>query len=264
MPETIVVVGRRLREDDGSYRLVFSKETGAPGVRYYTSRQVDENGGVVGDPEIGIAVKIEKTKSETDQAKLEEAARKLVEAAINLITKLESSDPTALMVVLDRIVTVGEMLQTLLDTQFTITDATNFGNNGVGTARRGIGGSPNIDVINYEAIIGGSSGIGYGDPAYPDNSGINALVLHEVAHMTQAGYDFYIRSTEVARADPTDNSDFYQTEYASNLEAFANELMTETSLEIGVDLHGVRPGTSAAPVTPESIYQSHTGQPYPG
>lgn len=160
--------------------------------------------------------------------------------------------------------TVGEMLATLMNTQFTVTDRTNFNNNGVGAAQRGTDGGPNIDIINYEAIVGSSMGIGYADASYPQNSGMYALVLHEVAHMTAAGSLFFDRSAQVARADPTVGGQFYGTEYATNVEAFANSFMTQTSNAAGVNLFGIRPGTSTDPVTPESIYQAHTGTPFTG
>jgi len=262
MTDTIVVVGRRLVENDGSYRIQFSTGLGTPGMRYYTSRQVDENGGVVGDPEIGVAVKIEKTKTATDQAKLELAAQKLIQSVIETITALELADPTNALTILGRTTTVGEMLQTLLDTQFTVTDVTEFNNTGVGSAARGING--NLDTINYEAIIGSATRNGYADPGFPENSGMHALVLHEIAHMTQAGFEFFNHSFDVFGQDATvSGTGFHQTGYSTNVEAFANAIMTGISSQIGVDLHGVMPLTSQPPVSPESIYQSHTGSPFP-
>jgi len=256
----IVVVGRREQQPDGSYRLTYSTEAGVPGIRFVQPNVVSEHDESLSVLE--IAVKIEKTKSETDQAKLEDAARELVKAAMEIITALENSNSAAVITVLRRTTTVGEMLDTLKNTEFTVTDATVFNNNGVGSAQRGVNGAPNLDKINYEAIIGSSTSNGYADEGFPQNSGMRALMLYEVAHMTGAGQAFFERSYFVAGHDQTVGGQFYGTDYATNLEAFANEIMSQTAIASNVNLYGVRPGTAAAPVSPEAIYQSHTGQPF--
>lgn len=161
---------------------------------------------------------------------------------------------------------MGEILSILQNTEFTVTDRSNFQNTGVGAADRSSDGSAHKDTINYIAIIGDSTRTGYADPIFTDNSGMHGLVLHELAHMTQAGDNFFNRSIEIWRADPTkvEGSSFYPTDYSRNVEAYANELMTQLSTVININLYGFRPGTSAPPITPEAIYQAHTGQPYPG
>lgn len=264
MSDTIVVTGQRIQTSDGTPSILYSSSTsGEVGTSYQTTRQVDEQGGS-GEQALTVGVKIEKTKSETDQAKLTQAAQQLIKAIIEMTEALQLADPNGIITSVGRMMTVGEMLDTLMNTQFTVTDRTDFNNNGVGSAQRGTDGGPNIDIINYEAIVGGPGGIGYGDASYPENSGMYALVLHEAAHMTAAGAEFFKRSVEVARADATVGGQFYGTEYATNLEAFANSFMTRTSNAAGVNLFGIRPGSSADPVSPESIYQAHTGSAFTG
>lgn len=258
----IIVTGQR--RQDGTITF-WNATTGTVGISFKTTRQVDPNGGDgSGDPELTVSVKVQKTKDETDQAKLQTAAQQLIKAIIEIVEALQLADPNAVITTLGRTTTAGAMLDTLMNTQFTVTDATGFNNNGVGTAQHGLNGAPNTDVINYEAIIGGATN-GYADPGFPDNSGMHALVLHEVAHMTTTGYEFWQRSLQIFNADRTvAGGNFYNTDYATNVEAFANSLMNQAASASGVNLHGVSPGTSAAPVSPESIYQSHTGQPFGG
>lgn len=255
MSETIVVVGRREKQPDGSFVIQFSVGTGVPGIRFVSPREVSPDDQSL-DPELEVAVKIEKTKVETDQARMEEAAKKLIKGIMTVLTKLQTSNPAAIITPLGYTVTVGDMIETLKNTIFTVSDVDHYRNKGVGTADRGENGQPNRDTINYLAIEGYA--------AWPNDSGLHAIVLHEAGHMTVAGDAFFERSKQVQLQDPTVSREFYETEYAPNLEAFANSIMSGIAAEVGLNLYGIQPGTSEPPQTPEAIFEANNGHPFPG
>ncbi len=152
----------------------------------------------------------------------------------------------------------------LLNTEFTVTDRTDFNNNGVGSADYGEGTGPNMDSINYQDIIGdGQDPNFYGNPNYVDDSGMSILILHEVAHMNQVGFNFWQLSFQVHRADDTVNgSQFYDTQYGTNNEAFAEALAQQMANAINMNLHGATTGQHGSPQEPTDIYAANNGQPY--
>lgn len=96
MSDTIVITGQRIENSDGTSSILYSSSTsGEVGIGYQTSRQVDESGGVA-EEALTVGVKIEKTKSETNQEKLVEAAQQLIKAIIEMIEALQLADPTGL------------------------------------------------------------------------------------------------------------------------------------------------------------------------
>jgi hypothetical protein len=201
---------------------------------------------------------------------MEEAARRLIIAIVRTIEKLSAADFNRRIEVLGRATTVGEMLEALQATRFTVTDRNpdTFNNNGVGAAERRA--DFNIDTINYEAIVGGSTDSGYADARFPDDAGMSALVLHEIAHLTLAGFEFFTASNDIFNDDHNkDALKFYNSEYARNLEAFSNAVMQQAANFANIPLHGVAPGSSvgipSSPIAPEEIYSAHNGgAPYSG
>lgn len=258
---TIVVTGRRIKESDGSYRLQFSTEIGTPGASFVSPREVSENGDS-SEPELIVSVAIEQTDSRTDRAKLEEAARKVVETLVRLISAAEVSDLSRVIYVLNQQVTIGEVLDRLLGVEWTVTDRSDFGNPGVGGANAATG----TVATNWAAIIGGTdlNGRTYSGWAnFP--GGMNAIILHDIMHLTPAGAGFASRSVEVHSSDPIWKwTPFYNTPYGPNNEAFADDLMQPAATLLGIDTGGLRPSGQAQSRLPEDIYQTTNGVPYPG
>lgn len=264
MSNRIIVTGRREQQSDGSIVLTFSVGTvSSPGVRFYAPQNVPTDGSSP-EPTIEVSVTTEKTDSNTDQSDLTEAAKRVIAAVLKILVALNAASPFSTVNVLGRTMTVSNFRDELVNTEFVITDATNFNNRGVGSADYGEGTAPNVDQINYQSIIGdGQSSNYYGNSNYVDDAGMKILILHEIAHMNQIGFEFWELSRTVYQADSTVNQlDFYDTQYASNNEAFAEMLAQQMASAININLHGATTGASGTPQEPADIYAANNGQPY--
>ncbi|MEE4200620.1 hypothetical protein [Erythrobacter sp.] len=177
--------------------------------------------------------------------------------------KLDAANALQTVTILNRTISVATLRAELVGTAFTVTDRTNFNNRGVGSAEF-VPIGQNNDFINYGSIIGDGQGSDYyGDSSYVDNSGMHALVLHELGHMNQIAHDFWELRVDVQRLDPTSSGDFYSSEYGANNEAFAEEMGQQMASLIGLNLYSASTGNHPTPRDPKDIYRSNTGQPYP-
>lgn len=199
------------------------------------------------------------TVSISDPAKkdrAEAAAKKLIEAIAQALDKLEAADPNSTFTFAGRTYRVGDVLADLKNTNFTVTDRTNFNNNGFGQAERVRNGNPNTDVINMESIIGTD---GYASPNWSENAGMMALILHELGHISSLGQLLFDSSYGFWTLESADKrgSDFYNTDYGKNLEAFANDFMNAAAAAINVNLYGALPGGRSGAETAPENYDRH-------
>ena len=260
--DTIVCTGRRIQNENGEGQLTFSRGTGTPTTSFPAQREINRDGEAPVDTITVVAVRIKKTKQSSDINRMESAARALITTIVRIMDALNRSEPLRQVVVKGRVFTVAQLIETLSNTEFEVTDETNFNNLGVGSARSGVDGGRNVDSINYDAILNN-----YHNPNFTGDPGLTALVLHELAHLSDAGVEFLGRSRIVFANDPTmaGVSSIYGTAYGNNLEHFANDVATAMADQIGLQLHGSRPGGYAAPAqSPEEVYETNNGQPYPG
>lgn len=190
-----------------------------------------------------------------NDAAVVEAAERLAGALLDLKEILKSFDPATDVTIESLKITVkaGDLLKDLDNTKFTVTDRSYNKNKGVGSAVRG---NPNMEEINYAAITGPD---GYGAERFPRNSGLVGIMLHELGHISAAGDGFWRSSQGYHKKDPVLRiSSFYNTEYATNLERFANNFMDGVATGLNIDLHGLVPGGyRGKAVDPSAIYNSH-------
>lgn len=187
------------------------------------------------------------------------AAQRLAEAIVQTLGMLGSLDPNKVISVPDAgtSATVAQIIADINNTKFTVTDRTDFQNNGVGSAVRGA--TFNTETINFNAI-NGPNGTGYGASTYNNNAGLVGIILHEMGHISLGGDALYRSSIQYQRRDPTTKyiSNFYNTVYAQNLEAFANDFMNAAAKAMNnFDLQGMLPGGRSGSVDAVSIYNSH-------
>lgn len=167
-------------------------------------------------------------------------------------------------------ISIGEILDAINNTAFIVTDGPVPPNRGVGSADF----TNHTDTINYVGILGGDpinvpGGVLPGAPGYASHPmGLIALVLHELAHLTIGGNNFFAQSFTLLRVDPTAGPDFCGSDnsaldYSKNLEFFINEVMTQAADALGLPLNGFRP-TYSTPEAPADIYARHNGHPYSG
>ena len=277
----VVVIGRRIRDDQGGYQVSTHTSGGGGGggggndlsgthLVYEQELSPDQP---PSEPEIEIGIKVHCTSTETC-SKAVEAARELLVAVMIVLTECEKHDRGDTVTVAGITITVGEIYDTIYGTTYTVTDQTVFSNHGGGAADR----ASMTDLISYVTIgapaINGDSGVApaTGYQAYVD--GLLGLVLHEAAHMSPEGDAFYNRSVQIARDDPTVSGQLYvdmsqnTQDYALNNEAFANEVARSIAGQLDIDLAGFNPGfaagTTQTVVSPDAIFTAHTGLSYDG
>ena len=245
----IVVIGYRLPQVN---KLEVVKKTNGP-VR---SSQAMPGDGFGTPASATQAIAINATADNpANEAAVVAAAERLAGALLDLKEILKSFDPATDVRIesLKLTVKVGDILKDLDNTKFTVTDRNYEKNKGVGSAVRG---SPNLEEINYTAITGPD---GYGAERFPGNSGLIGIMLHELGHISAPGDNFWRSSQGYQKKDPVlRGSSFYNTEYAINLERFANNYMDGVASGLNVDLHGLAPGGYRGnAVEPNQIYNTH-------
>jgi hypothetical protein len=254
--QEIVVTGHR--DKDGNV-VSFSTGTSGGDTTQHTQEEVtgDGGGGTVGMAPISVTVSI---TNPANKDRAEAAAKKLIESIAQLIQKLEKEDPDKTFTFNGKTYRVGDLLYDLQNTNFTVTDRKDFQNNGVGRAERGTNGAPNTEMVNMDAILDGNGG-GYGSQNYRYNGGMMAFLLHELGHISQLGKELFDESYALWAKEPIEirGDDFYKTDYAPNLEAFANDFMNAAAGASAINLEGVQPGGHSGAVSPVQIYNRRTG-----
>jgi hypothetical protein len=215
--------------------------------RYYSQREVDENPGADA-PAVVVKVTVQ---NPANSERAQQAATRLVVAVARELQRLSAADPNATIVILGRSYLVGEILFDLNNTEFTVTDRTDFQNNGVGQSSRGEFGELNTDMINMDAILDQ-----YGAMPYTDDLGMTILIFHEMGHISQIGTDFFNLSVSYYNDEPeATRGPFYPSDYSANNEAFASDFKNAVHAQLGIPA-GMNPGGSNA-IEPFDIFESH-------
>ena len=178
-----------------------------------------------------------------------------------------------------RTMTVGQAIGELSNTQFIISDQNTSGSGGVGSAVAGQGNAKNVDTLYYESFDGDSDAYvlqdgrtttnDYASPNYQNGEGMMAIVLHELGHLSDAGFDFNASSLANFRHETGSYNNFSKSEYWSNNEAFANDFANSLASAFGTDFASqvgsvtsqmagsVNGGLSNSWVEPTQIYNDH-------
>lgn len=249
----IVVIG--YRKPDGVIERYETLTTNEYFTRFKSPREVDPNGGEAEAPADHVAVRVNVDDS-SNRSRAEAAAKILVKAISREIARLGTANPATVIQIGDKNYTVGAILGDLLNTEFTVTDRTNFGNNGVGQALRGADGFPNTDLINMNAILDQ-----YGASTWIDGEGMVLLVYHEMGHISAVGHEFFISNVDYYSREPDGirAPDCYlpPTDYSINLEAFANDFKNALGTELGMATGPNPPDNTVGHRDPADIYHEH-------
>lgn len=248
-PNVIYVVAER--NDQGAFLAMHTFSSSQfQSSRFFSQREVDPNST---SQTSGVVVKVQ-VANPANRERARQAAERLALVLVRELQRLEAADPNAMITVLGRVYLVGEVLFDLNNTDFIVTDQTDFQNNGVGASSRGQYGARNTDIINMDAILDG-----YGNPGHPNDIGMTVLVFHELAHMSQMGQDFFELSAHFHNSEPADKrGPFYPSDYSKNNEAFANDFKNEIHSIFGI-ADGPNPPDNATVGArePSDIYQDH-------
>lgn len=215
------------------------------------SKDGDGGGGTLSMPPIIVHVSV---VDPDNLERAQQAAIRLTQVVARELQRLEGADLSATVTVLGRTYQLADVLIDLYNTEFTVTDRTDFDNNGVGASSRGMLGEPNTDIINMDAILDA-----YGSPNYPNDIGMTVLIFHEMAHISEIGTDFFNESVQFYNSEPADKrGEFYAkpngSEYSQNIEAFANDFKNALHNIFGID-QGPNPGGFTNAREPSEIYQ---------
>ncbi|UVO54205.1 hypothetical protein [Sphingomonas sp. SUN039] len=250
--DTIVCTGHY---DEGGDFLGFSTVSSS-GVEGWSPRNIPPD--APGEnPDLAISIEIV-VRNPNNKQSAKQAAQRLITAISRIRAKL-SENPNKFVIIKGTIFTTAQILTSLENTQWTVSDRppSEYKNEGVGSSNYDPNGT-NADEINFEGILG------YAHPNYPDDEGMSALVLHELAHLTEGGYNFFVQNYTKWQSEPAAHrGDFYPSDYSRNVEAFANDLMHAMSAEISLDVEYpagqlVTPGGYTGPVDPQQIYNTHS------
>jgi len=252
--EVSIITGYR-RPLTNRVDLANSKSTGPVVSSQAMANTGDGAYGVPADAAQAVSVNITVTVAANADG-VREAAERLAISLLELKDILQGYTADTKVVFSSGSTTVGNILQDMNNTRFTVTDETGFGgNNGVGAAIRG---TPNTETINYHSILNEPQS--YGDKSlYPGNTGIYGIMLHELGHISALGEGFRSYSVNLQRQDPTTKtSTFYQTDYSKNLELFANNFMDAAATALRINLYNLAPGGYRGTAkAPSDIYNSH-------
>ena len=191
----------------------------------------------------------------------------IMEAAVNVTRALGKIDSALSSIPSNTIIswdgvseTAGQVLANLHNTTFTVGNFVQT-NGGVGAATHGINGNPNSDQLNYTAFVGPN---GYASPAYTDDQGLIGILLHELGHISQSGYDNLLQEMAVYRNDYGSTYGFYnvdpsnqRSDYNFDNERFANDFQQAVGDAINVDHSQFSPTYGYGAVGASQIYNDH-------
>ena len=166
------------------------------------------------------------------------AAQRWLEAVGLIDAAVRRVDPESIFQSPFGDVTAAQLGAEIPRTDIEIVNEVEFGNRGVGAAQRGSNGARNKDVLGRQGIEGYFRATG-------DNRGVVAQSLHEFAHVTASGFNFFDRSVRLHQNFARKRSpglNFYSGRFAGNLECYANDLMLAFADGLELDLGRVIPG----------------------
>jgi hypothetical protein len=240
--QDITVTGKRQSDNtvwyvrDGQYHSwVFdpTTETWSEGATY-SERPTDY---VEDDPTIASdSVTIKLTNNANMQEALK-AAGNILSGLNKLRADLKAVAPDKSVTFSGKVMTRDEALNLLNKTTFTVTDVMPS-NGGTGSAEYDASGNHRVS-FHFESYDG--DGIGdYAHPNYENQEGVVGIILHELGHLTQAGYEFNKLSFSLFSREnaelKTPDRQFHESEYYPNQEARANDFARAVAYSFGVDI----------------------------
>lgn len=252
----IVVIGRRGAEevwflipDQNIWQSMFYNDTTNQWENGPTSATPPE--GVVDDPsDNSDNVKVSVANPANKQKALKAAAN-LINALKRVNAKLSSANGNAIITINGRTMTVAQVRDLIKNTRWSVGDKS-FTNGGGGEAKYSADGKHSVEW-NY-LYFDGDGSEDYAHPNYVNGQGMNAVVLHDVAHVTAAGNAFNVDSRKWFREDDTVSGEFGYSAYWINNEAFAHDLARTIANTAGIDISGWTPTEGFDWQSPRAIY----------
>lgn len=263
--ETIIVTAEKSNGGSGGVRFDFRRfvdqQNSQPsGWRPTTSQPPYGSDPATGSPGASASVNIQ-LENPANEARALKAAENVAKAVAEIRALLERLAPDTRISWFNGndAMTAAEALAELNNTVFIINDVTDYRNGGLGAASRGENGSLNSVKLNFDAFDG--SGGDYADPNYADNQGVVGMMLHELAHITKQGDQFYTlsrrnyrRVTEDPAFENYNFSDFWYNNEAYDYD-FAKNFAAALSLDISQLWMQLEPEFRVPPRYPAEIAQ---------
>lgn len=239
MSTDILVTGRRTQTASGvtmarSFTVLPENNT-ADSVAYDYEQPQNPAAG-----DVAVKVNVSLTNS-ANQAKAIDAANNIADAVAAIITAA-SKLPASTVIPLPNgtRITAGDLLTQIKGTKFVVTDVQQS-NDGVGSADR-----PTMtDTLYFASFAEGTGTQAYTQAGYLGN-GVIGIILHEVVHMTAAGYQNWQNSTLYFNRENSEtkvkNVPFYGTDYSKANEMFAHVGSISAGNILGFDLSAYSDG----------------------
>lgn len=257
----IVIVGHRTVSTAGFVVTNYSmmSTAGSPDVASY---DITENSS---PDDVAVKINVNVTNAaNTEKAK--EAAQNIAAAVATIIAEAQKLPPnTPIQLPNGTSTTAGQLLSDIQATKFVVTDNSNFGNGGVGSADR----ATMTDTLYYASFAEGT-----GRPSYTNTvwsgQGVIATILHELGHLSAQGAANFLSENSkfnqemAARKIPHAAGDFYSlgSDYAKDNEAFAHgyTLAVSAALQINISTYDTLVTTNnyfGSYAGAEAIYLQH-------
>ncbi|MDJ0278980.1 hypothetical protein QLH51_19545 [Sphingomonas sp. 2R-10] len=239
MSTDILVTGRRKQTASGVTMTrgftVLPENNSADSVAYdYDQPQNPADG------EVAVKVNVSLTNS-ANQAKAIDAANNIAEAVATIIaaaSKLPAS--TVIPLPNGTRITAGDLLTQIKGTKFVVTDIQQS-NDGVGSADR----STMTDTLYFASFAEGTGAKAYTQSGYL-GYGVIGIILHEVVHMSVAGYQNFQNSSLYFNRENAElkikNAPFYGSDYSKANEMFAHVGSISAGNILGFDLSAYNDG----------------------
>lgn len=197
----------------------------------------------------------------TDASHLEEAidaATRIADALTDIEQKI-ADNPAASFVFNGQTYT-GSQLQAMIQNTQWIVDDVDHHNGGVGAA------APGVDSLNYHGFSGQTwHNLDHSTTYASDyfaGQGIEAALLHEMAHMTQAGQDVHTEEMFWNRRDGGQDSSYYNNAnpYHNAEEGWAHGFEAAAAAAFGISVNvyeGIAGPTYGTYFSGERIYAKH-------
>lgn len=156
--------------------------------------------------------------------------------------------------------TSGQILQVLRTTTFVVSDQSNYGNGGVASADY-VSHTDTLNFSAFDGIVGPGETGDYASPSYVNDAGLRAILVHEIGHLSAAGYAFHQQSVGLFHQEHGNNANYYGTldpAYTRNEERYLNDFSASVRQSFGWDA-GTPLTYETGAIDPQLIYDKHTG-----
>lgn len=232
MSEDIIVIGR-IKRDGGSDSAAYAtlSYTGPVNADFGDRLQ----GGWEDTSEYASAAVRVHVSDPANLAAATIAADNVARGLAELESKFDHLDPNTTINWDGQTMTAGKALDIINNTTWIVSDQSNYNNGGVGSADY----VNHTDTLNYRAfdgVIGPGEQGDYAHPNYQHDEGLIGILAHEVAHLSDAGQDWFSRSYSDYRQEHGDYVGFENSDYYRNNEEFASDFAVAAGQAFGVDI----------------------------